>query len=293
MIIKSENSIRHAGEYQHPVINYFDWIPVATDFLGSGVLRRSTSCIHAVVSSRDISHILWVAYSSMTKNRKQTLIQHLIKTIFILFTFHISLFSSAFAAEKPNPLDHFLNKLESFQADFVQTLSNEQGVTLETSSGVVYMQNPSKFRWVYQEPYEQLIITDGKTLWLYDEDLAQVTIRDIEESINNTPAAIISGQENIDKYYVTVDMGEIEGYNWIELTPKDTENQYSSVRLGFDDNNLGMMIMFDNLGQVTRIDFNNPLRNKRFGGPLFTFVAPEGVDVVDDRVQAENITPVE
>jgi outer membrane lipoprotein carrier protein len=201
--------------------------------------------------------------------------------------------SDLVAEEKPNPLDYFLNKLESFQADFTQTLSNEQGVTLETSSGVVYMQNPTKFRWVYQEPYEQLIITDGKTLWLYDTDLAQVTIRDIEESINNTPAAIISGQENIDKYYVTVDMGEIEGYNWIELTPKDTENQYSSVRLGFDDNNLGMMIMFDNLGQVTRIDFHNPVRNKRFGGPLFTFETPEGVDVVDERVPAEEITPAE
>lgn len=217
----------------------------------------------------------------------------LFKSVFILFTLYFSLFSSAFAEEKPNPLDHFLNKLESFQADFTQTLSNEQGVTLETSSGVMYMQNPSKFRWVYQEPYEQLIITDGKTLWLYDADLAQVTVRDIEESINNTPAAIISGQENIDKYYVMVDMGNIEGYDWIELTPKDVENQYSSVRLGFNDNVLGMMIMFDNLGQVTRIDFHNPVRNKRFGGPLFTFETPEGVDVVDERIPAEDVTPAE
>ncbi len=210
-----------------------------------------------------------------------------INTVFIFFTFNFLLFSSAFAEEDKNPLDHFLNKLESFQADFIQTLSNEYGVTLETSSGVVYMQNPGKFRWVYQEPYAQLIVTDSKTLWLYDEDLAQVTIRDIEESINNTPAAIISGQENIDKYYVTVDMGNIEGYNWIELTPKDIENQYNSVRLGFNDNNLGMMVMFDNLGQVTRIDFMNPVRNKRFGGPLFTFEIPQGVDVVDERTPSE------
>jgi len=216
------------------------------------------------------------------------------KSLFFFITVLVLSFSSSLVAEeKPNPLDHFLNKLESFQADFVQTLANEQGVTLETSSGVVYMQNPSKFRWVYQEPYAQLIVTDGKTLWLYDEDLAQVSIRDIEESINNTPAAIISGQENIDKYYVMVDLGKIEGYDWIELTPKDVENQYNSVRLGFDDNNLGMMIMFDNLGQVTRIDFHNPLRNKRFGGPLFTFETPEGVDVVDERIPVDELTPAE
>jgi len=199
----------------------------------------------------------------------------------------LAIANGAYAEENKNPLDHFLSKLESFQADFVQTLSNEYGVTLETSSGVVYMQNPGKFRWVYQEPYAQLIITDSKTLWLYDEDLAQVTIRNIEESINNTPAAIISGQENIDKFYVTVDMGNIEGYDWIELTPRDIENQYNSVRLGFNDDNLGMMVMFDNLGQVTRIDFLNPVRNKRFGGPLFTFEIPEGVDVVDERTPPE------
>ena len=220
------------------------------------------------------------------KNSKPKII--FINSVFILFISHVVL-----AEEKQNPLDYFLTKLDSFQADFTQTLSNEQGVTLETSSGVVYMQNPSKFRWVYQEPYAQLIVTDGKTLWLYDEDLAQVSIRDIEESINNTPAAIISGQENIDKYYVTVDMGKIEGYDWIELTPKDVENQYNSVRLGFDDNNLGMMIMFDNLGQVTRIVFHNPVRNKRFGGPLFTFETPEGVDVVDERIPVDELTPAE
>jgi len=211
----------------------------------------------------------------------------LINTVFLLSTFYFLLVSSAFAEGDKNPLNNFLKNLESFQADFVQTLSNEQGVTLETSSGVVYMQNPGKFRWDYQEPYTQLIITDSKTLWLYDEDLAQVTIRDIEASINNTPAAIISGQENIDKFYVTVDMGNIEGYDWIELTPRDFENQYNSVRLGFNDDNLGMMVMFDNLGQVTRIDFLNPARNKRFGGPLFTFEVPDGVDVVDERTSSE------
>ena len=206
---------------------------------------------------------------------------NLIRTIFVVVFFSIPI--ALPAEENTNPLDGFLNDLESFQADFKQTLNNEHGEVLETSSGVVYMQNPKKFRWVYQEPYSQLIITDGKTLWLYDQDLAQVTIRDISQAIDNTPAAIISGQENIKEYYVTVDLGEIEGFHWIELTPRDTENEYTSVRLGFDKNNLGMMILFDNLGQVTRIDFVNPVRNQRSGGPLFTFEIPEGVDVIDDR----------
>lgn len=197
------------------------------------------------------------------------------------------------AEESANPLDTFLTKLESFKADFKQTLTTEKGELLEVSSGVVYMQNPGKFRWVYEEPYSQIIVTDGITLWLYDEDLEQVTIRDISESIDSTPAAIISGQEKINQHYVTVDMGTIEGYEWIELTPRDIDNQYKSVKLGFDNSdNLGMMILYDNLGQITRIDFINPERNKRFGGPLFLFEVPEGVDVIDDRIQQKDENPV-
>lgn len=202
---------------------------------------------------------------------------------FLLSAVYGSSVSAADAAA--SPLTRFIDGLDSFSADFTQTLSTEHGEVLETSSGIVYMQSPQKFRWVYEEPYSQLIITNGFTLWIYDEDLQQVTIRDISDSIDSTPAAIISGQENIDAHYVTHDMGEIEGADWIELTPRDIDSQYSSVRLGFDEDNLAMMILFDNLGQVTRIDFSNISRNKRFGGPLFTFTPPDGVDVIDDRPQ--------
>ena len=210
--------------------------------------------------------------------------KNILAAIFILFPL---VTTSIHAGEIDNPLNNFLHNLESFKADFTQTLSNERGDILEISSGEVYLQNPGKFRWVYKEPYAQLIITDGETLWLYDQDLEQVTIRDVSKTIDKTPAAIISGQENIDEYYVSIDLGEIEGYDWIELTPRDIENQYSSVRLGFNKNELGMMVLFDNLGQITRIDFQNPVRNKRFGGPLFTFEVPENVDVIDDRKSGE------
>ena len=205
--------------------------------------------------------------------------------------FIAGLFSTnSLAGEISNPLDQFLDNLESYTADFEQTLSNETGKVLEISDGIVYMQNPGKFRWVYKEPYSQIIVTDGETLWLYDEDLEQVTIRDISETIDNTPAAIISGHKKIDQYYAIRDMGKIEGFDWIELTPKDAENnQYKNVKLGFDKNHdLIMMVLSDNLGQITRIDFSNPIRNKKLDSLLFQFDVPEGVDVIDDRKQEEH-----
>lgn len=186
-------------------------------------------------------------------------------------------------AENNTPLDKFLNKLDTFQADFKQTLINEKGEELETVTGIVYMQSPGKFRWDYKDPYSQIIITDGVTLWVYDEDLEQVTIKDISGTIDETPAAILSGEQNINEHFVIIDMGDIYGYDWVELTPKNVENQYNKIRMGFDKDRLGMMVMFDNLGQTTRIDFHNPRRNKGIESSLFKFEPPEGVDVIDDR----------
>ena len=154
----------------------------------------------------------------------------------------------AMADENTAALDLFLKDLESYQADFMQTLSNEQGETLEISTGKVYMQNPGRYRWEYEQPYVQLLITDSETLWIYDRDLEQVTIKNVAGAIDTTPAAIISGKQNISELYVVNNMGVIDGFDWLELTPRDIESQYHSIRLGFDRNNLITMIMNDNLG---------------------------------------------
>ncbi len=204
---------------------------------------------------------------------------------FKLFTLIFFLLPGFITADgnRKTALDHFLDGFQSFHADFKQTLSNERGEVMEIASGVVYMQNPGKFRWIYNAPYTQFLIADGESFWLYDVDLEQVTVRDVATSLDNTPAAIISGQSPIDEYFRKVELGTIEGFEWVELQPKDEENQYNKVRLGFEGDNLGMMILFDNLGQITRIDFINPQRNTALDPGLFTFKAPKGVDVIDER----------
>ena len=198
---------------------------------------------------------------------------------------NLLIFAVATHAEGKNSrLDGFIFEVYNFQAGFKQTLYNEDGENMETSNGQVFMQKPGKFRWIYQQPYTQLIITNGETLWIFDADLEQVTIRDISDTFESTPAAmILSGKEVIDEHFVVIDMGEIDGYEWIELTPRDVENQYSSIRLGFDGEVLGMMILFDNLGQTTRIDFENQKVNQEINEELFRFIPPEGVDIIDDR----------
>ncbi len=209
----------------------------------------------------------------------------------ILFVVIICLSSSALvsAAERVDPLKVFLKEFETLQADFTQTLLSEDGEQLEKTTGTLYLQQPGKFNWHYKEPYVQKIITNGEVLWIYDEDLEQLTIRKFEsDMIERTPAAIILGNSRLEQHFIQVDLGNIEGFNWVELTPRDLDAQYKNIRIGFDAKRLGMMIIADNLGQTTRIDFNDVNKNTNIADKLFNFEVPADVDVIDERLIESN-----
>ncbi len=185
--------------------------------------------------------------------------------------------------ESDSQLDKFLHGLETFSAAFEQRLYSEGGQVLEKSSGVFYLRRPGMFRWVYNEPYSQLIISDGNALWIYEEDLEQVVIKDISGNIEDSPAAILGGDLDLDAHYLIVDMGMDKGIDWLELTPRSADSQYKSVRLGFKDNHIAAMTLYDYLGQENFITFINTERNSPLKKELFQFEVPEGVDVIDER----------
>jgi outer membrane lipoprotein carrier protein len=209
----------------------------------------------------------------------------------LLFVIIFCVLSSALvsAAERVDPLKVFLKEFETLQADFTQTLLSEDGEQLEKTIGTLYLQQPGKFNWHYKEPYVQKIITNGEVLWIYDEDLEQLTIRTFEsDMIERTPAAIILGNSRLEQHFIQVDLGNIEGFNWVELTPRDLDAQYKNIRIGFDAKRLGMMIIADNLGQTTRIDFNDVNKNTKLSADLFNFEIPADVDVIDERLIENN-----
>ena len=203
---------------------------------------------------------------------------------YLVFCFCIINSTLLVATERVDPLKTFLENFETLQSNFEQTLLNEDGEQLERTVGTLYLEQPGKFHWSYKEPYIQSIISNGETLWVYDEDLEQVTIRHIDSyAMEQTPAAVILGEANLEQHFVQVDMGEIEGFDWIELTPRDLEAQYKNIRIGFDKRQLGMMIISDNLGQTTRIDFSNVSKNSGLSSDLFDFEIPADIDVIDER----------
>ena len=211
----------------------------------------------------------------------------MIKKIYNILLLLFICSNNALADDHNDPLQTFLENFNSLESNFIQQLINENGEVLEKSEGILLLQQPGKFNWTYKTPYAQKIISNGDVLWIFDEDLEQLTIRNIGNALDETPAGIILGNNDINEHFVQVGIGLIDGYDWIELTPKKTETQYKNIRIGFNDTQLGMMIIVDNLGQTTRIDFINVKKNAELQPSSFELETPADVDVIDEREVTE------
>ena len=178
-------------------------------------------------------------------------------------------------------LDAFTRGLKGLQGGFAQTVYDSNGAKKEASTGRVSLSAPRLFRWEYVKPYPQLIVADGKTVWVYDPDLKQVTRRPQGAAEGNSPLAALVDPARLDRDYVVAEAGSKDGLEWLTLTPRNKDDaSFESARLGFDQGGLGRMSFTDLLGQRTEIVFAKWQRNPAFANGTFTYVPPKGVDVV-------------
>jgi len=187
------------------------------------------------------------------------------------------------AAGSIEKLKAFAAQTQSARAIFGQTVRDKDGATVQTASGKLVFARPGKFRWEYEKPYQQTIVGDGQKLWVYDKDLNQVTVKKMEGALGSSPAALLAGSNDIEKYYNLDAKGAKGGLDWLEAYPRDEDSMFSKVRMGFKGNMLDTMELHDQMGQVTVIRFDKLQRNPRLADNLFTFSAPAGADVIEDQ----------
>lgn len=179
-------------------------------------------------------------------------------------------------------VEGFLQGLQSLQAQFKQTLTDRNGLTVEEASGTLAIRRPDRFRWDYRAPNEQVIVADGARIWLYDADLEQVTVRKLDDTLSATPAMLLSGQGNLQDNF-TVKQSSQEGpVFWVRMEPKRDDTDFKWVRLGFDGATLKFMQLADKLGQTTTLEFAQLERNPALDPSRFTFTVPPGADVIGD-----------
>ena len=176
----------------------------------------------------------------------------------------------------------FLSATQSAKGEFEQKVLDKGGKIVQQSRGTLAFQRPGKFRWTYVKPYAQLIVGDGTRVWIYDEDLHQVTVKRVDQALTSTPAALLAGNNEAMRAFRLSDQGEKDGLEWLEAVPRVKEGGFERVRMGFGSSGLEAMEFYDSFGQITLLRFTSLTRNPRLDPSTFRFSPPKGADVVGE-----------
>ncbi|MDE1546507.1 outer membrane lipoprotein chaperone LolA [Dechloromonas agitata] len=179
-------------------------------------------------------------------------------------------------------LHDFLKNTRSFKADFSQALLAKNGRKPQQSSGTVAVARPGKLRWEIAKPYPQLVVGDGERFWIHDPELQQVTVRKADKALGASPAALLSGSNDLERNFNLREAGDADGLAWVEATPKTGDSGFERVRLGFAGADLQAMELFDSFGQTTLVRFSRIERNPNLPAATFKFTPPAGADVIGE-----------
>ena len=190
-------------------------------------------------------------------------------------------FFSPVQATGLDQLKHFLGSNHSARGVFTQTVIAKSGKKPQQSAGIFALQRPGKFRWSYEKPYKQLLVSDGIKLWSYDPDLNQVAVKKLGSAFGASPAALLAGQD-LEKNFELKEGSAADGVEFVEATPKGGDASFERVKIGFASNKPVTMEIHDSFGQVTVLRITQFEANPPLPASLFRFVAPAGADVVGD-----------
>jgi len=194
----------------------------------------------------------------------------------------LALMPSVATAASLQRFSEFINETLTARGEFEQKIFDRNRKLLQESRGTLAFSRPGKFRWSYVKPYAQLIVGDGSKVWIYDEDLKQVTVKKLDQALGSTPAALLAGNNEAMRAFMLSDRGAKDGLEWLEALPRDKESSFERIRMGFGSSGLEVMELVDNLGQTTVLRFALLERNPKLDPGLFRFSPPKGADVIGD-----------
>jgi outer membrane lipoprotein carrier protein len=176
----------------------------------------------------------------------------------------------------------YLRTTQTARADFEQKVFDRERNLVQQSKGSFAFLRPGRFRWTYAQPYAQLIVGDGERVWIYDEDLNQVTVRAMARALGSTPAALLAGAADVERAFELSEAGTRDGLEWLEAKPREREAGFERIRLGMGTAGVQAMELTDHFGQTTVLRFSNIKRNPPLEASSFRFVPPKGADVLGE-----------
>ncbi len=189
-------------------------------------------------------------------------------------------------------LDAFAHGLKSISGEFSQTTVDANGRKTQTAQGTLALQTPRLFRWQVSSPYRQLIVADGKRVWLYDPELQQVTVHAQGTAEAHSPLTVLTDLGQLDRQFKVTELGTRDGLAWLKLTSTAANPDFEAAELGFGPQGLARMVFTDQLGNRTEIAFSGWRRNVALPADEFRFTPPPGADVIGDAAPAAEVYPL-
>lgn len=188
--------------------------------------------------------------------------------------------AGAARADAVERLREFGTAVKSGQAAFTQTVTSADGRRRKVSSGQFEFQRPDRFRFAYAKPFEQLIVSDGRKVWVYDADLNQASSRALAQAIGATPAALLAG-DSFERDFALIADASQDGLEWVRATPRAKDAALDHVRIGFRGAELAAVEIVDGFGQRSALRFEGFVPNASLPASRFRFVPPAGAAIVE------------
>ncbi len=214
---------------------------------------------------------------------RQTFLNRLLTLAFIgLFT-SVAMAEEAKSGSGADELAYLLESYESYQADFIQIVVNGNGNQVQETRGSLKAKRPGLFYWETSAPLSQFIVSNGETVEVYDPDLEQVTIHNLDDRVQSTPALLLSGEvDHLEETYRVSGRQIGDHTKEFTLEPRNPDSLFTSLRLTFFKGELQEMRMQDSLSQLSVLSFDRIRLNEPVEASAFTLDYPEGVDIIRD-----------
>ena len=194
----------------------------------------------------------------------------------------LALSAAGVRADAVDALRDFTRDARSGRAAFTQTVTSPDGAKKKVSSGQFEFARPNRFRFAYTKPYEQLIVGDGREVWLYDVDLQQASVRPMDQALGATPAALLAGAA-LEKDFELQPQPSANGLDWVQAVPRAANGEsigFKSLRVGFKGKVLAAIELVDGFGQRSLLAFSDVATNTAPAPEAFRFTPPAGVQVL-------------
>lgn len=175
-------------------------------------------------------------------------------------------------------LQQLLKPINSFSADFTQQIKDHNNHKLQLLNGNLSLKKPNQLRWNVLAPMPQLVVSDGKLVWLYDPDLEQVVIQSFSDDFMANPISILLGDlDQLNRDFTVLLISD----DRFSLKPKQKNSLFVAIQLRFVDSVLSHIEYQDNFGQNTQLTLSQVKLNPQLAKNTFVFDIPQAVDIIN------------